>query len=304
MKKTKDERFTIMVVPHSQKPPISFRFPLILFQAVGMAILFVPIILVSFFNSYSSAKAIYPELELLRSDNQLKSEQIGKLASETQKMLDNLQRVQNLERKLMEMNDLDDTSSDQTPPDAIDMASINFRNSVASRTYTTVDRTLSGIEALQHALPEQEDRMVTLKETIEEQQRREVATPSRWPAWGHITSPFGWRRHPITWRQDYHTGIDISGSNFYGSPIYATAKGTVTYASYRSSYGYLVIIEHGYGFSTYYAHQSKIKVKVGQTVEAGTQIGYVGSSGISTGPHLHYEVRRWGTPVNPVNYLP
>lgn len=303
MKKTKEKKFTIMVVPHSQKPPISFRFPLAILQVLGLVFVFVPIVLVSFFNSYSSAKSVFPELELLRNDNQIKSEQIGQLASETQKMLENLQRVQNLEKKLMEMNDLDDTSSIQAAPDS-DEESRNFRSYSVSRTYTTVDRTLSGIEVLQTALPDQEDRMATLKETIEEQQRREAATPSRWPAVGFISSPFGWRKHPITWRQDYHTGIDIARSGIYGAPIYATAKGTVTFAGYKSSYGYLVIIEHGYGFSTYYAHQSRIKVKVGQAVESGTLIGYVGSSGVSTGPHLHYEVRRWGTPVNPVNYLP
>jgi murein DD-endopeptidase MepM/ murein hydrolase activator NlpD len=304
MPKTRNKKFTIMVVPHSQKPPISFRFPLALLQSVGLVFIFVPIFLVSFFNSYSSAKAVYPELELLRNDNQLKSEQIGQLANETQKMLDNLQRVQNLERKLLEMNDLDDTTSLPPASEDVGQESNNFRSYLASRSYTTVDRTMSGIEVLQTALPNQEDRMVTLKETIEEQQRREAATPSRWPVWGRITSSFGWRRHPITRRQDYHTGIDIAGSGIYGSPIYATATGTVAFAGYRSSYGYLVIIEHGYGFSTYYAHQSRIKVKAGQAVEAGTLVGYVGSSGVSTGPHLHYEVRRWGTPVNPVNYLP
>jgi murein DD-endopeptidase MepM/ murein hydrolase activator NlpD len=306
MQKTREEKFTIMVVPHSQKPPFSFRLPLVLLQAVGLALVFVPTFLVSFFNSYSSAKAIYPELELLRNDNQIKSEQIGQLANETQKMLDNLQRVQTLERKLMEMNDLDDSTSLPLTPEHLSESeeANNFRTHVVSRSYTTVDRTMSGIQVLQTALPDQEDRMATLKETIEEQQRREAATPSRWPTWGRITSPFGWRRHPITWRQDYHTGIDIAGSKIYGSPIYATAKGTVTFAGYRASYGYLVIIEHGYGFSTYYAHQSRLKVKAGQAVETGDVVGYVGNSGVSTGAHLHYEVRRWGTPVNPINYLP
>lgn len=304
MRKRKDNETTILVVPHSQKPPVSFRFPLILLQSIGLVFVFVPILLVSFVNSYNTAKAVMPELEQLRIDNQIKSEQIGELANETQMMLENLQRVQDLERKLMEMNDLDDTSSLQGMPEPEDEESTNFRSYLASRTYTSVDRTMSGIEVLQTALPNQEDRMVTLKENIEEQQRREAATPSRMPTWGFISSPFGWRRSPFTRRQDYHTGIDIAGRNIYGNQIIATAKGTVTYASYRSSYGYLVIIEHGYGFSTYYAHQSKIRAHVGQAVEAGTVIGYVGNSGDSTGPHLHYEVRRWGTPVNPVNYLP
>lgn len=292
-----------MVVPHSQKPPISFRFPLVVMQFVGLVFIFVPIILVSFFNSYNSAKAVFPELEFLRLDNQVKSEQIGELANETQRMLENLQRVQDLEQKLLELNDLDDTSSINERSEFEGIESLDFR-SLASRNYTTVDRTMSGIQVLQSALPNQEERMENLKDTIEEQQRIAAATPSRWPTWGRITSGFGWRRHPITRKQDFHSGIDIAGRGIYGNPIYATAKGTVSFAGYRSSYGYLVIIEHGYGFSTYYAHQSKIRVKVGQSVERGTVIGYVGNSGQSTGPHLHYEVRRWGNPVNPTNYLP
>lgn len=303
LRKSIKNKFTIMVVPHSQTPPVSFKFPLILLQALGLVFIFVPIVLVSFANNYSSAQSALSEIEGLRAENQSMSEQIGELANETQMMLENLQRVQHLERRLMEMNDLEGMSSLQGIPE-LDEESRNFRTYLASRSYSTADRAKSGIQVLQTALPEQEDRMATLKETIEEQQRREAATPSRWPTWGFISSSFGWRRHPITRRQDYHLGIDIAGRNIYGNPIYATAKGTVTFTGYRSSYGLMVIIEHGYGYSTYYAHQSKIRVKVGQAVEAGTLIGYVGSSGVATGPHLHYEVRRWGTPVNPVNYLP
>lgn len=292
-----------MVVPHSQKPPVSFKFPLFLLQCLGFIMVFVPILLVSFFNSYNSAKAVFPELEQLRIDNQIKSELIGQLANETQMMLENLKRVQNLERELLELNDIEDSVIDGLSPTSQQEAP-NFRSYLATRKYTSIDRTFWGIEVLQASLPEQEDRMVTLKENIEEQQRREAAIPSRWPTWGHITSDFGWRRHPITRARDFHSGIDIAGSNIYGRPIHATGTGRVTYAGHLSTYGRLVIINHGYGFETYYAHMSKIKVKVGDTVEGGTVIGYVGNSGRSTAPHLHYEIRRWGEAVNPVKYLP
>ena len=304
LKKTKENsKFTIMVVPHCQKPPVSFRFPLVLLQILGLTLIFVPVVLVSFFNSLNSAQAALPELIDLRQENRIMSEQIEALANETELMLENLQRLQNLERKLMEMSDYDDTSSIQSI-DVDEDESRNFRTALVSRNYTTVDRMSSGIQVLQTALPDQEDRLATLKETIEEQQRREAATPSMWPTLGFISSPFGWRRHPITRGQDYHTGIDIAGRNINGNPVYASGKGTVTFAAYRASYGYLVIVDHGYGFSTYYAHLSRMRVRAGQSIEAGTLIGNVGSTGDSTGPHLHYEVRRWGTPVNPLNYLP
>ncbi|MDD2282530.1 MAG: peptidoglycan DD-metalloendopeptidase family protein [Eubacteriales bacterium] len=301
--KRENKDITIMVVPHSQKPPVSFKFPLFLLQCVGFILIFVPILLVSFFNSYNSAKAVFPELEQLRIDNQIKSELIGQLANETQMMLENLKRVQNLERELLELNDIEGSITEPVSP-ASQKEAPNFRSYLATREYTSIDRTFSGIEVLQTTLPEQEDRMVTLKENIEEQQRREAAIPSRWPTWGGITSGFGWRRHPITRARDFHPAIDIGGSNIFGRPIYATGSGRITYAGYLSTYGKLVIINHGYGYETYYAHQSKIKVKVGDVVEGGSIIGYVGNTGRSTAPHLHYEIRRWGEAVNPVKYLP
>lgn len=301
-KENKD--ITIMVVPHSQKPPVSFKFPLVLFQCVGLVIIFIPILLVSFFNSYNSAKAVLPELEQLRFDNQVKSELIGQLAKETQTMLENLERVQKLERDLLELNDMEE--SDITEPVAPTTAkeAPNFRSSLARLEYTSIDRTFYGIERLQATLPEQEERMVALKDNIEEQQRRQAATPSRWPTWGGITSRFGWRRDPFTGARAFHNGIDIGDRGIYGRAIYATGAGKVTHAGYLGSYGKLVIISHGYGFETYYAHQSKIKVRVGDVVKGGTIIGYVGSTGRSTAPHLHYEVHRWGKVVDPTKYLP
>lgn len=303
-----DKDYTIMVVPHSQQPPVAFKLPLLAIQSVAVAIVFVPVTMVGFFNSYHSARSMLPELEDLRIDNQLKSEQIEALASETEQMLDNLQRLQELEQKLRELTDLDDASAEISSDFSValeEAVPANFREYTASRGgYTTVERTLTGISHLQSALPEQEGRMEDLKADVEEQQRREAATPSIWPTWGRITSPFGWRRHPVSGASDFHTGIDIASRGIYGRPVYTSGTGRVRFAGYRRSYGYLVIVEHGYGFTTYYAHLSRIRVNAGQAVEKGQLVGNVGSSGESTGAHLHYEVRRWGDPVNPVHYLP
>ncbi len=306
--KKNNSQYTVMVVPHCQKPPVAFKLPLLAIQALAVLIIFVPVTMVGFFNNYYSAQSFLPELEDLRLDNQLKSEQIEALANETQLMLENLQRLQQLEEKLRELTDLEDESllfDMDTENNGTANNPVTFREYTASRSgYTTVERTLSGISHLQSALPEQEDRMENLKEDVEEQLRREAATPSIWPTWGRISSPFGWRRHPITGRRDFHTGIDIAGRNIRGRAVYATATGTVSFAGYRPSYGRLIIIEHGYGFTTYYAHLSRIRVQSGQQVEKGDLIGNVGSTGDTTGPHLHYEVRVWGEPADPRKYLP
>jgi murein DD-endopeptidase MepM/ murein hydrolase activator NlpD len=116
------------------------------------------------------------------------------------------------------------------------------------------------------------------------------------PVHAPITSPFGMR-----WGR-MHTGIDFGAP--YGAPIDAAGRGTVSFAGWNSGgYGYLTIIQHRLGYQSWYAHQSRIVARAGQTVVGGTRIGYVGGTGHVTGPHLHFEVRHNGIPVNPVPYL-
>ncbi|MDT8903940.1 murein hydrolase activator EnvC family protein [Anaeroselena agilis] len=123
-----------------------------------------------------------------------------------------------------------------------------------------------------------------------------------WPATGPITSPFGWRTHPIFGTQRYHSGIDIGAD--YGEPIRAADGGVVIYADWMGGYGKAVIIDHGGSISTLYGHSSELLVGEGQRVYKGQVIARVGSTGYSTGPHLHFEVRQNGSPVSPLGYLP
>lgn len=122
-----------------------------------------------------------------------------------------------------------------------------------------------------------------------------------YPVNGPITSPFGYRYHPILGYRKLHTGIDFGVG--YGTPIKAADSGTVIYATWMSGYGNVTILDHGSGITTLYAHQSSIAVGSGARVSQGQVIGYVGSTGFSTGPHLHFEVRLNGTAVDPMGYL-
>ena len=125
----------------------------------------------------------------------------------------------------------------------------------------------------------------------------------RWPITGRITSRFGTRKSPGGIGSTNHRGIDIAAPR--GTPVYAADGGTVTYAGWMGSYGYLVRIRHeNTGYETYYAHNSSLTVSVGQHVYKGQQIARVGSTGNSTGPHCHFEVRYNGVARNPLNYLP
>jgi murein DD-endopeptidase MepM/ murein hydrolase activator NlpD len=121
------------------------------------------------------------------------------------------------------------------------------------------------------------------------------------PGYTHVSSPFGMRMHPILHVRKMHTGIDIHVP--YGARIVAAGTGTVIFAGYNGGYGNFTMIDHGDGLVTCYAHQSKISVSKGQRVSEGQAIGKVGSTGMSTGAHLHFEVRVNGTPRNPLNYL-
>ena len=125
--------------------------------------------------------------------------------------------------------------------------------------------------------------------------------PSLWPVVGPITSSFGERQDPFNGEGAFHAGIDISTS--FGQPVRATADGVVVTAGLASGYGREIMVDHGHGIQTLYGHLSGFAVSSGQQVQRGQVIGYVGTSGRTTGPHLHYEVRIRNTPVNPHKYL-
>jgi Membrane proteins related to metalloendopeptidases len=123
-----------------------------------------------------------------------------------------------------------------------------------------------------------------------------------WPIHGEITSPYGWRTHPIFGTQIFHSGIDIAAD--YGDPILAADSGTVVYAGWMGGYGNAVMIDHGGGLVTLYGHNTAVLVSEGQAVDKGQVIAHAGSTGYSTGPHCHFEVRLHGETVNPLSYLP
>ncbi len=125
--------------------------------------------------------------------------------------------------------------------------------------------------------------------------------PTLWPAEGKVTSDFGNRSDPFTRRKSFHDGIDIAAT--YGNAILASAAGEVMLAEKINVYGYTVIIDHGNGIETFYGHASKLLAKKGQKVKKGDVIARIGSSGRSTGTHLHFKVTLNGTPVNPIDYL-
>ena len=140
-----------------------------------------------------------------------------------------------------------------------------------------------------------------IKDYLSQQRDLYLSTPKGWPVDGNISSHFGNRDHPRSGEPQFHTGVDIAADP--GRPVRATADGVVSFADWSGGSGNLIALEHGNGFSTYYAHNKMLNVKVGHKVKRGDIIGYIGSTGNSTGPHVHYEVWKEGKPVNPVTYF-
>lgn len=165
----------------------------------------------------------------------------------------------------------------------------------------TGQATASTLNILKDLLGVLENRLDTVRTGVERQQALAAATPSIWPVVGWLSSAFGSRQDPVAGGADFHPGLDISAD--YGTPVKATADGTIESAGWAGDYGNMVLLKHGYGMSTKYGHMSRLVVESGQTVRRGQIIGYVGATGRTTGSHLHYEIMLNGARINPLNLL-
>ncbi len=158
------------------------------------------------------------------------------------------------------------------------------------------------IDQLSLELEAREDQLTVLENLVlNENLRKEVQPSGRPITRGWISSYYGMRTHPLSGRREMHKGIDFAGK--LGGPVIAVAKGVVTYAGKRYGYGKVIDIAHGNGYTTRYAHNSRLLVSVGDTIEKGFQIAEIGSSGRSTGPHVHFEVLKNGREINPVRFI-
>ncbi|MFY9542871.1 MAG: M23 family metallopeptidase [Dethiobacteria bacterium] len=296
--------FTIMIVPHSEEATYSFRLPLFVGQLVvallviGMAAFF--ILAYTYRNALQDAE----ELRILRQANQAQQDEINAFAGITQQLLEQMQQVEELAEQVATKVgcSLEQQEEDEDPESrgatSFGETRVNLSRSNQDR---VLDRVTYNLSVLQSLVPEKADTLEMLKGEVDEYTRRLAATPSIWPTRGRISSGFGMRRNPFGGGSQFHYGIDIAGT--HGTPVYATANGQVSFAGYRGGFGNLVIISHGYGFQTYYAHLSGFAVSNGQWVKRGQVIGYMGRSGRATGTHLHYEVHVNGVAVNPYRYL-
>ncbi len=178
----------------------------------------------------------------------------------------------------------------------------------SARQQTAYAKTLSAFASpddtfglLRTVLEGLESRLHDVRSTVEKRNALAAATPSIWPAHGWLSSGMGSRRDPVTGGADFHPGLDIAGDR--GQPVYSTAAGRVTHVGYQGAYGNLIVVDHGFGLETKYGHLSRFSVKKGQQVKRGDVLGLIGSTGRTTGSHLHYEVHANGRLLNPLQLL-
>ncbi|WP_243545994.1 M23 family metallopeptidase [Pseudodesulfovibrio tunisiensis] len=214
----------------------------------------------------------------------------------------NLSRIRDFDSKLRVMINLDQDGNQSSAPKG-GPTDENFtkgylplyRQELLARKMHEFLRQLN-VEARLEEVRQQE-----IVHTLRNNQNILESTPSIWPTSGWVTSGFAWRTSPFTGKREFHKGIDISAPR--GTPIYAPARGTVSFAGRDGSYGMSIRMKHNPSLSTRFAHLHRIAVTPGKIVTRGELIGYVGNTGRSTGPHLHYEVRLNGVPVNPKRYI-
>ena len=266
--------------------------------------------------SYIAGRADKDHIQQLQEANTLQQEQISDLSKKANALQENMDQLDNLEKELKQISGIE-TSDDNNSGDSSDGSGDSSDGVDESQngqggpypqlpTLAQVRSTLDNIELKMNG---KKNNMVELKKNLQtaimmKRQQNAVATqtvsvtPSIWPARGVISSPFGLR-----WGgSDFHPGMDIA--NDIGTPIYATADGVVSVAGWNSGgYGNMVDIDHGNGVMTRYGHASYVVVTAGQHVKRGQIIAYMGSTGFSTGPHVHYEVRVNGQPVDPSGYI-
>ncbi len=247
---------------------------------------------------------------ITKADNRVMLAKMGYLAGEMEKARDTLDVAKATDRQmrvllgLAHREDLLGNNTAVGGPTAADRISLRRLLAIDPASVRQTDWHRQ-IEALRQ---ESMKRLASFQEIgwyIGNQRSLLHATPSMWPTSGQITSLFGYRLSPIQRAEgdqgECHSGVDIA--NRPDTLIYATANGTVRLAGWTSGYGQAIVIDHGYGISTLYGHTSKSLVQAGDRVTRGQVIAYMGTTGRSTGAHLHYEIRRSGQPVNPMIFL-
>jgi murein DD-endopeptidase MepM/ murein hydrolase activator NlpD len=287
----------VLIIPKSKGNIRKFRFS----KSIQLLILIIIVGLVGVIGSigydYISLKKQMTDYIALIEENQILKGENEKVSSDLLRIARKYEKVKLFEEELSSLIGINhEVQNSKGGPDFYSLYNDEHNTERLNEIRNGI------INNLKRELAEKEDNFIKIKDFIYKNNSLIAATPSIWPVKGFISSGFKWRTNPLTGKKEFHKGIDIAGP--IGTSVKSTADGIVTRAE-NNPYGYgnLIEIKHGFGFSTRYGHMNSYNVKLGQIVKRGQIIGTRGSTGRSTGPHLHYEVRISNKPVNPVNFI-
>lgn len=256
-----------------------------------------------FFCDYIQVRKKTIELNQLRHETQEQRSKIHFFSSKIEDLEKQLSKLKDFDKKIRIIANLEkgqDATSlvgigGPSPSDVRDkLKAEKDEKGLVQQMRTDIERLRSEATSREESLSELEKLLQVKREVL-------VHTPSIWPVMGWVTSGFGFRANPFTGLTQMHEGLDIS--NRVGTPVVAPADGIVSDIGSDLAHGRILVISHGFGMTTRYSHLDKVVVRVGQKVTRGIKIAEVGMTGKTTGPHLHYEVRLNGIPVNPMRYI-
>jgi murein DD-endopeptidase MepM/ murein hydrolase activator NlpD len=300
----KKNYYTFLIIPQKESSIRKFKLSGTFVNLVSFAALVFVLSLAYFVWEHIHNVGKIEELNRLRQVNAVQREQIDVLAGKVGEFEQKLSNLRQFDKKLRIITNLDNKGKDSQllgvgGPSQNEGGSESQVREIEDE---LIDQIHKNMDELLDEATFQESSFQELYNYLQEQKSVLASTPSIWPVMGWVTSRYGYRTSPFTGKREFHRGIDISAR--VGEPVVAPADGTVVKACRKSDMGNMITIDHGNGIVTSYGHLLKLStIKRGQNVKRGEVIGYVGNSGRSTGPHLHYGVRVDGIHVNPQRYL-
>ena len=292
--------YTVLVLPDATAPARKFHIRTPVLAGLAGAAMVVLAAGAFFCYQYVTLHVRLLELKQLRleaSDRQTLAAQLRQVDAE-------LARLRDLDRRVRGVVGLTAGAAAPPPPLAQGGADTVSRNALLDalrqRTGRFGEEAHRDLAALGQELSTRERSLRELQAYLEEKAGLLAATPTILPVRGLVTAGYGYRKSPFTGAREFHEGLDIAAP--YGTPILATADGVVAFAGPLAAYGNVVFLDHGRGFATFYGHNSTNRVREGQRVHRGDILAYVGTTGRTTGPHVHYEVHIKGVLANPLKY--
>ncbi|HQA49650.1 MAG TPA: M23 family metallopeptidase [Syntrophomonadaceae bacterium] len=302
-KKTKStngsSRLTMIIIPQSQETPLRFSVSKTTLRVAALLVVLFVVVSAGIAALYGTKQADYNKLEAIKEDS-LRKDQTIELLDQQIKAIEQQQ-----ERLLSKQADIKKMMGVQEDvPVTTESSGGGKGGSGPTRdALVTGEDSYLMAQQIKNQLDLQEKELDELLAKVNNDKAYFRSLPNQWPTSGEISSYYGWRKSPFGGRSEsFHDGIDIANDS--GTEVCAAADGQVVFAGWQPVYGRTILIEHGHGFATKYAHNSALLVEEGDRVKKGQVIARMGTSGRSTGPHLHFSIMKWDQTLDPLIYLP